>query len=60
LTLAIGQTLLMPVLADAATISVNTTSDAISAQNCTLPEAIAITNSGNPTIKTNQNHQTQV
>jgi len=50
----------MPALADAATISVNTTSDAISAQNFTLPEAIAITNSGNPTIKTNQNHQTQV
>ena len=53
LTLAIGQTLLMPALADAATISVNTASDAISAQNCTLREAIAITNSGNPNVETN-------
>lgn len=51
--LAIGQTLFVPSLSQAATITVNTTSDLISAQECTLREAIAITNSANSQVETN-------
>lgn len=53
IALAIGQSILAPVLVNAATINVNTASDVVSAQNCTLREAIAITNSGNPNVESN-------
>jgi len=56
LTLAIGQTLLAPTFVQAARITVNTASDVISPQACTLRAALTITNAGdanNPSVEAN-------